>query len=252
MISFLSSCIAMLASRSPRTMLMAVMAGLVLAGACWWVCTNYCRLWNKRFQINTLHHVLCVVAAVATLVFTLVFVSMRYSADITAQAIDKWHRGARGDNATTMLAFRRGYQAVKASGLEDFSKQLPMDDPRAIIPISSQRSREIASKAYVDAVTDDFRAKNSFLLRALTLPNAPLASIMADREAWMRQNAKQNYPVMRAVDFTATHIRNALVPQAPKTVAYVRGMALLVFLLFQAIPFCVIGFSAYKDLREQT
>lgn len=252
MISFLASCIGMLASRSPRTLVLTIAVALVLAAVCWWVCINYYQLWNKRFQINVVHQALCALAAVMTLVFTLVFVSMRYTSEITQSAINGWHAKARADRRTIEAAFRHGYAAVKASGLEDFSKVPPLDASNRFIPITGVRSGEIASKAYVESVTSDFRSKNSFLLRVLTLPDAPLSAIQADRDAWRRSHPKENYPMMRAVDFTATHIRNALVPQAPKTVAYVRGVAIGLFLLFQAIPFAFIGFSAYKDLREQT
>lgn len=251
MISFLASCISMLASRSPRTLVLTIVAALLLAGGCWWVCTNYYQLWNKRFQIGVVHQAFCALAALMTLVFTLVFVSMRYTGEITQNAIDKWHTKARADRRTIDDAFRRGYAAVKASGLEDFSNVPPVDANNRYIPVTSVRTGEIASKAYVDSVTDDFRTKNSFLLRVLALPEAPLSAIQADRDVWRRSQPGVNYPMMRAVDFTATHIRNALVPQAPKTVSYVRGMAVGMLLLFQAIPFALIGYSSYKDLKVQ-
>jgi hypothetical protein len=54
-----------------------------------------------------------------------------------------------------------------------------------------------------------------------------------------------------AVDLATRLIRGALVPQTDRAVYLSRTTAILLFLLFQAIPFSVIGYAAYKDLKHQ-
>ncbi len=241
----------MLARSSPRTFLLTIAGAIIVAGAFWWICTNYYRLWNLRFRIGGIHHALCAVAAAMTLVFTVVYVSMRNTAEITNRAISQWHEGARKDRKLIDAAFARGYYAVKATGLEDFSKAPLPGQPGAMLPLSRQDTRELASKSYVAELLDDFRKKNPFLVRALSLPDPPLGKIQADRDRFTKANPGKNYDMSRAVDLAATHTRDLLVPQSPRTVTYVRRLAILLLLLFQAIPFAVIGFAAYQDLREQ-
>lgn len=252
MTAFVLQCIGMLASRSPRTLVITLIAAIILAGVCWWICTNYYKLWNNRFNVGPLHLALCGLAALMTLVFTVVFVSLRYTQPIVESKIRAWHSAAAKDTQVAIAIARRAYDDVKKSGLEDFSKVAPFASQEYALPVSSDATRRLASQAYVQATLDDFRRKNPSIVGALRLPAPSIAYIMADRERYLRQNPNAQYNAVRALETGSNYIRTTLLRQAPATVYRVRFFAVLMFLLFQAIPFAVIGWSAYRDLKEQT
>lgn len=143
------SCIGMLAARAPRSFLLTVIAAIVLAAVWWWICINYSKLWNKRFHITAFHHVLCALASVATLLFTLTYVSLRYTRDIAAQAVDQWHKQLLKDQRFTDQTFLTAYQSVKGLNVENFAN-FPPPPAGKKIPLSQQVSRTTFAKTYAD------------------------------------------------------------------------------------------------------
>jgi hypothetical protein len=67
-----------------RDCVVVLSVAALLAMGCWLAATHYSRLWNLHFRSKPSHHVLCMLAAVSTLVFAVFFASMAY----TKQAAD--------------------------------------------------------------------------------------------------------------------------------------------------------------------
>ena len=58
-----------------------------------------------------------------------------------------------------------------------------------------------------------------------------------------------SYPPQKVVALSAEEIRGQLVQQTPRAVKFGRLIAVLLFFLIQAIPFGIIGYAAYKDIK---
>src|SRR5690242_5288390 len=88
--SLLLGCIPIFSFKEPGAFRITVLAGVVLAALCWYLCSVYTRLWNKRFRITLTHHVLCAFASLCTLVFTILFASLYYTKDAALGSIALW------------------------------------------------------------------------------------------------------------------------------------------------------------------
>jgi len=214
MIGFALQCVSLLASRSPRTLVLAVIAALALAAVCWWVCTNYYRLWNNQFQVRSFHLALCALAAVMTLMFTVVAVSLRYAGDAASIAVNSWRRSA--------------------------APRLPVDGAIRQTPAVFGR-----------AVAADFERTHPFLAGFLEVAG-PRIPVRDDMMRWSSERPGEPYPAKRGFDAAAGGLRDDLIEQTPALTRRVRIWALALFAAFQAVPFILTGWSAYRGLREQT
>ena len=68
--------------------LATLLGAILLAALCWWAASAYSRLWNLRFRITPQHHALCLLAAASTLVFVVIFASLRYTQEAAEVSID--------------------------------------------------------------------------------------------------------------------------------------------------------------------
>lgn len=251
-IELVLACISMLASTSPRTFALTVLAAIVLATACWWGCTNYSKLWNTRYHITPVHHILCGIAALATLVFTVSYVALRHTRDIASTAVEGWRREINQDNRFRQDTFVKAYNGVRALNIEDFSEYPPPPGGRRV-PLRFDQSRTTLAMIYATEASRDFQRKNVFLSRILWPESTvPRQAVESDMRAFFERNPGGTYMGDHATDLATRLIRGALVPQTARAVYLFRTTAILLFLFFQAIPFTVIGYAAWKDLKLNT
>src|ERR1700730_2986153 len=65
---------------------------LALGGLCWFLATQYTKLWNLRYNATFTLHILCAIAAGMTVLFTIAFVSLDYAKDIARNKVGEWHK----------------------------------------------------------------------------------------------------------------------------------------------------------------
>jgi hypothetical protein len=227
---------------------LAVLIGTLLAGLCWYLCALYARLWNKRFHITVTHHALCAFASVCTLFFSVLFASLGYTKDAALVSIDLWKFQLNRDGLWAAGTFARAYEQVKRAGLEDFSNAPAPGSPNSFIPTSHDRSRQIAASTYANEACRHFDTKRPFLSKVVwSNPGVPSETIFRDVHSWHQKNP--NYPPARAIEIAAIQIKQGLEPQVPRVVYLSRVAVSILFLLVQAVPFGLIAWSAYRDIK---
>jgi hypothetical protein len=250
MLQILGLCVTQLVQTQPVLFGSTLLAGVILAALCWWGATHYSRLFNLTFQITRLHQVLCAFAALLTLVFCVLFVSLKFTRQIAQQAIEEWTQkvsdGGWQENVNIKL-----YYATKATGAEDFSKYPPpVKGTRFTIPASAPSSRHLVASVPANEALHLFRTSNPYLSHVLSLPaRMPDGPTFNDANAFFAQFPNVAYPLDRAFRLTESAIKGRLDPETPKAVLYARLILTGFFLLAQAIPFLWIGFAAYRDLQ---
>ena len=50
-----------------------IVLAIAFSALCWWICTNYTKLWNKRYHVTNGFHALCGAAALVTFFTVLAF-----------------------------------------------------------------------------------------------------------------------------------------------------------------------------------
>jgi hypothetical protein len=235
-------------ARNPVGFRLAVLVGAVLAGLCWYLCAVYARLWNKRFHVTLAHHALCAFASICTLFFAILFASLEHTKDAALASIDLWKFQLNSDRAWAAGTFARAYEQVRRTGLEDFSNVPPPGSPNSFIPTTHDRSRQIAATTYANEACRHFDAKRPFLSKVVwSSPGIPSETIFRDVHSWHQKNP--NYPPSRAIEIAAIQIKGGLEPQVPRVVYLSRVAVVILFLVVQAMPFGLIGWAAYRDIK---
>lgn len=246
-------CVAMLRSQVLTTFLVTLIGGLFLGAICWLLCSHYSRLWNLRYRVTLTHQLLCGMAAVLTLFFTLTFVSLKYTRQVAEAVVASWQQEIQSDSAWNNKTFRKAFEAIQALGVEDFTNFPHPDQGGHIVPTNKEESRIKLATVYATEAVQHFNSSHPYL--SIILRAAPGISpkvISDDSTAYFSAHPGELYPTANAVRIAADHIRRGLDVQIPRVVPISRTVIVFLFLFAQAIPFGLIGVAAYKDLKVIT
>lgn len=250
LMTLLVACIPIYITKDPGGFRLALLAGIGLAAVCWFVCSIYTRMWNKRFRITLLHHASCAFASLCTLFFVVLFASLYYTKDAASASVAAWQYQIAADRGWESSTFQKAYDRVKELGIEDFSSVPAPGDPSSFIPTNADESRQTAAATYANEACKHFDTKRPFLGKVVwSSPGVPQEVIFEDVKEWHQTNP--NYPPSRAIEIAGTQVRNGLEPQLPRVTSLSRLSVTILFVLIQAIPFGLIGWAAYRDIRAQ-
>ncbi len=231
-------------------LLVSIIIAFVFSAIWWVIASHYSSLWNLRFKIKPIHHVLCFFAALCAFGFTLVFISIKYTEQAAIITISMWRTELISDQGWSQATFRTAYREVKALGLEDFTDYPAPDQGGHLIPLNHLESRTKSAEVYAHSAIKNFQLNHPFLSRILNVRSSiPSTVVDQDVNDFFRVKLGSVYPVERAVDIATTEIKGSLQAQAARVVLYARILLVFLFLLIQIIPFGIIGYAAYKDLR---
>jgi hypothetical protein len=248
LLSLLEYCISIYAGREPTAFRITVVAGIVLGVLCWLLSSYYTRLWNKRFRITLTHHLLCGFASVCTVVFTIVFSSLLYTRDAALTRIELWESQLKNDAGWGERTFAKAYDRVKEMGAEDFTNAPPPGSPNSIVPMNLDETKQTVASLYANEACRHFDINRPFLSKLVwSSPGVPAEMIMQDVNEWLQHN--RIYPAVRAINIAGVRIKEGLDPQAPRVVSLARFSVTALFLLVQLIPFGLIGWAAYRDIK---
>jgi hypothetical protein len=250
LVSLLLGCIPIYMVREPGSFRLTVLLGVALAGLCWVVCSVYTRLWNRRFHLTLAHHLFCAFAALCTLFFTVLFGSLYFTKDAALLSIDEWQNQLNSDRLWGDRTFAKAYDKVKDLGIEDFSNAPPPGSPNSFIPTNHDESRQTAATTYADEACKHFDQRRPFLSKVVwSSPGVPSEVVFKDVKEWHEHNP--NYPPSRAIEIAAQQTKDGLEPQAPRVILLSRLTVAFLFLLIQAVPFGLIGWAAYRDIKAR-
>jgi hypothetical protein len=249
----LFDCIAKLEHDAFRTFLFTLTIGILLGIGSWILCSLYSRLWNLRYRITITHHILCGIAALLTILFTLSYVSLRYTKDIAYSIIDGWQQEIKSDLRWHSKTFRSAYDKVKMLGVENFSRYPHPNEGGRLMPLTKSVSRKTVATIYATKAVQHFKSSHPYLgmiLRAY--PDISIQIINDDVDRFFAAHPGGTYSTEDAVDLAAKHIKSGLDIQVPRVVTISRELIVILFLLVQFIPFGLIGLAAYRDVKVIT
>ena len=235
-------------STNSQGFLTAIALGLLLAALAWYGCAKYAQLWNRRFQVKPVHHLICALAAIVTLFASLIYPAFGYLHEAGEVSIAVWKARVQSDPVWASETFHETYLAVQKLGLEDFSDVPQPGAPGSFIPVNHQESRYLAAATYASAACRDLAAQRPFLsLLVWARPSIPTETLAKDAQVWFQTN--KSYPPQRAIALVTQEINGGLTEQLPQTVTIGRISLVLLFLLVQSLTFGSIGYASYRALR---
>lgn len=241
----------LLARAQPLLLLVTAAGGILTAATAWWVAVHYTRLWNLRFEPDTVHHASCAMAAMLTLLATISFVALGYSRQAATNRIRAWEKSiSAADSRFLFETGNQAYHAVLASGLETFDPKVHYASADGFsYPSTRNETRRLAASVFLRAAIDDFRRRHPYLHRVIWKKSeVPYERVLEDREKYLSTDPA--YPSVRYFIVASREILRELEPRTPAVVRSARRWLILFFLLAQAVPFALIGWAAYRDLEE--
>ncbi|MEO1857403.1 MAG: hypothetical protein ABGY95_08595 [Rubritalea sp.] len=257
LVTFLIGCIVYMWADGVQLFLITLAVALVLAAFCWWGCSKFTLLWNNQFKVSSVHHLLCGVAAIFTAIFVIVFSSLRYTKDVAELSIDVWNVQILIDDEWKGETFEMAYDAVyelqdeEGNQLEDFSNAPhPSTGESSNVPVNKQESRVAVAKVFADSAVENFDYNRPLLSKFLWGGNSTSEAVLvADVNRFFEQNPGVSYPRESAVNIAVAETKKSLNEQAPKLVLIGRFLLVGLFVLFQLLPFSVIAWAAYRDIK---
>lgn len=249
MVLMLAGCLGMFVALDRAGFLISLGVGVALGGICWWACSSFSRLWNLRYRATSLHHVLCSIAALLTVLFAVLFASLKYTKVVTYASVVAWEAQITADQVWSNSTFADAYGKVKALGIEDFTG-VPMPGmPNERIPTTDSRSILTAAETYAESASEDFEKRRPFLSLILKgRPAVPLQVLDASMKNFFATGGT-SYDQGRAILLVVGETKAQLDAQIPRVVTVARSILVAIFLLAQAIPFGLVAIAAYKDIK---
>ena len=237
-------------SISGGALFVAILISLLLGALCWVACSYYTRLWHKRYHVRPQHHLLCAVAAILTVIFTVQYRAVSKLENIVDGLIDNWYEYLIADMVFHDETFELAYYTLKDEYPAVFKGVPEPGDKNSRIPLANDDMTQLCVEIYVGEACSNFSTRHPFLNMMLKArPGISQEEIQSDIKEYFRKNPGTAYPADRAVDIAAGHIRESLLEQSPKTVWKTRLIMVFLFLGVQLIPFGTIGYFAYKALK---
>lgn len=256
-VAFLIGCIIYMWRDGPQNFMIIIAMALVLAAFFWWGCSKFTLLWNNQFQVTASHHILCAIAAIFTAVFVMVFSALKYTKNVAELSIGVWNVQILVDEEWKNQTFEMAYDVVyelqdeEGNQLEDFSNTPhPSTGEPSIVPVQKQESRVAFAKVYADSAVENFDYCRPLLSKFLWGGDSPSEAVLvADVNRFFEQNPGGAYSPESAVHIAVAETKKSLNEQAPKLVLIGRFLLVGLFVLFQLLPFSVIAWAAYSDIK---
>lgn len=251
-LSLLALCLTLFVALDRVGFLLWLVAGILLGGGMWWACSRFSLLWNLRYQTKPLHHALCLMAAVLTVIFTVLFGSLKYAKEAAAASVVAWQGQIALDQIWSSATFATAYDAVKSLGLEDFSGVPPPGDRNVTIPTTQPASIITAARTYAAHAAEHF-ASNRPLLNLMTQSDTQIPQVVLEADINNHfANSGPVYDSAKAIALVADLNKQQIMPQLTQLVLYTRGLLAFAFLLTQSIPFGLVAWGAYRDIHVVT
>ena len=229
-----------------------VAIALALAALCWLAASKYSRLWNLRFQATRGHHILCFIAAVCTLLFALLFSSVKYTKETAERSVDNWSARLVQDSDWAQGTFETAYEEIKKLGREDPARLKHLWEQEHKISLNHLESRRKDAEVHANAAVVKFRSDHPFLSKILWANVEIPAKRIAEKMNEFFESGGKTFQAEWSVNIAATEIKKDLQAQTDRIVPVARTLLAVLFFIVQFVPFGLIGYAAYKDLKVTT
>lgn len=257
LLSLLTNLIVKLWMNGRWDFIVAATAGTVLAALAWWLTHVVSLNFNRQFSFRAEHYLYCSIAAIFTLLFSIAFFALRYTADVAKIMVSDWEISIQADSQWGQDTFRKAYEAVfalrDAQGrqLENFTGKPPPDAARlSVIPTTQEASKRKAAETYAAAAVVHFGVHFPFLSKILWARSSIAQDqIHADMQR-VFASGRANYAAEDAIRLAGREIRQGLESQVPRVVVLSRIVLVLAFLIIQAVTFALLIHAALADIKE--
>lgn len=246
----LKACVVMFAADSMNWFIIALVGGVLLGGLTWWFCSVFAKLWNTRYNLTVSHHALCALSALLVFSAVVLGFSVKYTQAVAEMILDNWAEQLKEDDEWRQDNFTECYDAVKATGKENFAAYPDPRDGGNRIPIDLPASQELMGTITVKNAIGNFKTTHPFLATVLYADNeVPASIVFADVKSFFSANKGGTYPHENAIRIAVNHVKSGLEVQTPKVVLYSQMILGGLFVVIFLLTLVAISIGAYTDIK---
>jgi hypothetical protein len=235
---------------SPENLSITIIIAIVFSLLTGLACHFLYKLWNKAYKTTITHKIISILSSVLSFFFILLFVGIIFLEDMAKFRIDNWEQTILKNPGFQRVAFEKAYYAVKKTGNEDFTNYPEPGEAGSRIPLSKPESIVISAKTTYDETISNFKVQCPLLSQILDVSSkGTKEEITSNVKDFFKDNPNSSYPFDKSIKIAVNNIRDSLKEQAPKIVDLARIILIISFITVQLIPFGIISYSAYKDLK---
>ena len=223
--------------------------GVLFAAGSWVGAVMFAKLWNRKYQLRPWHHLLCGIAAVATLIVTVTWPITTYVMTATNAVDQLWQRHLAADENWQQQTFTQAYEAVRRLDLEDFSSIPPPSILGSRIPLTDPASVQAVASVYVRASSEYFRKQFPQLGMFLQQKQEGEAIDFDTGLQSLLEESGVVYPLDQTARYAASGLTVILLGHVQGWIWKVRLVTVGLFLTLQVLSFGLIGFAAYRNIK---
>jgi hypothetical protein len=230
----------------------AAVLGLILGAICWILAGYSARLWNRRFYLKVGLQILCALASLLTIVYTLTFASSDSLNAAVENQLLRWQNEARNDAEWRTETFAKAWDEIARAGTEPDVKKSPSprtDPSITILPLNNPLSKIIVARSHANAASEYFQKKRPYLASILKPPGSiPDELLEDDLIKWFTENPGSAYPHERGVDVLVRVLKSEAAAQMEPIITYTKRLSLGLLLVTQLLVFTLISVFAYRSI----
>lgn len=231
----------------------SLVLGAVIGAIFWWLAALSARLWNRRFYLKPGLQVLCGVAALLAVIFSITFASSKNMEDAVKIRLQQWKEKAVVDTDWQNESFCDAWDAVAKLGHEPDVRLSPSprtDKSLNLLSMGHPESRRAVTTTYASASLKRFEKDRPYLASILS-PSSEIPKDRIDTSMinWFRDHAGQPYPLEQGVLVAIGMLEDSAKQQTEAVSAYTQRLSLALFLISQLIVFITIGYFAHRANR---
>ena len=231
----------------------SLVLGALIGGLFWWLAALSARLWNRRFYLKPGLQVLCGVAALLAIVFSITFASSRNMEEAVKIRLQQWKEKAVNDSEWKRETFCDAWDAVAELGHEPDVRLSPSprtDKSLTMMSISNPESQRAIAQTYASESLERFEKDRPYLASILSPSSEiPKDRIDASMINWFSENSGEPYPLGEGVLIAIGMLEDSAKQQTEAVAAYTRRLSFALFLITQLIVFITIAYFAHRANR---
>jgi len=231
--------------------------GIVLGGLTWWIAYLIVHHINLQFPFRLQHHFCCFLAALLTLIFTLLFFASRYTGVVAEGMVITWETAIQVDKNWRNKIFIKAYDAVydlkdpkTGKQLEDFKETPhPRTGKDTLIPTNHDRSIQAVSEVYAKGAVEHFNETYPFLSKIMwARSKTSKESILHDIKR-VFEGPEKIYQLEDAIRLAGKNIKKELKNQVPQVLLFFRIILGVTFFLVQSFTIGLLVWAAHRDIK---
>jgi hypothetical protein len=220
------------------------MGGGVAAVLCFFICSWFTRLWNRKFQATLSHYLWCGVAALVTILLSVGLAAVMNLGAVAKLRLDQWRAPFEDKGSAQSI---RLWEAER-KGLEAADYPQP-DRSENLHKYRDKEAYAVAAKASSAEALLIFKENNPFLYGLIVgTTDRAVKAVQQEMETFFQEHPGEIYDFKASIKLLQADLGDEFNRRIPGFQQAAIWVAVAIFLVVQAVPILLAGLAAYQQI----